>query len=117
MDISSGPLTLRVFPGPECAGHLYQDDGKSFEYKNGNFLRMTFTCAQNSDRQLTIHVSKHEGRFPAWWQQMVIEVNGFSQRPRSVRIEGKPTTFDFTSHFVTVTVPDNGSGLNIMISP
>src|SRR6202011_4108751 len=44
-----GPLTLRVFPGPNCAGSLYQDDGTSFAYQSGAFLRMTFSCTVASD--------------------------------------------------------------------
>lgn len=113
----TGPLTLRVFPGPECVGHLYQDDGKSFQYKSRKFLRMSFTCAQNSDKQLTIRVSKHEGEFPAWWQQIVVEVNGLSQSPRSVKVDGKATAFSVKEHAVMITATDSGNGFDIIITP
>jgi len=113
----TGPLTLRVFPGPNCSGHLYQDDGKSFEYERGKFLRMRFTCAQDSGKQLTIHIGKHEGEFPAWWKQIVVEVNGFSQSTRSVKIDGKVAAFSVKEHSVVITATDGGNGLDIAIAP
>src|SRR5258708_36234905 len=39
-----GPLELRIYPGQECAGSLYLDDGHTFRYQHGEFLRQTFTC-------------------------------------------------------------------------
>ena len=39
-----GPLELRVYPGPNCAGSVYQDDGISFAYKEGAYRRQAFTC-------------------------------------------------------------------------
>ena len=39
-----GPLELRVYPGQECAGSLYLDDGHTFRYQHGEFLRQKFTC-------------------------------------------------------------------------
>jgi alpha-glucosidase len=58
-----GPLTLRVSPGPECHGGLYQDDGTSFAYRNGAFLRMHFSCGVSPQTgEVTLHIGKHEGR-------------------------------------------------------
>ena len=31
-----GPLELRVYPGPDCHGDLYQDDGNTFAYQKGS---------------------------------------------------------------------------------
>jgi alpha-glucosidase len=112
----NGPLTLRVFPGSHCAGHLYQDDGLTFAYKHGDFLRMNFTCEISSDRQLVnIHIGKHEGIYPAWWHQIVVEVNGLSKKPSSIMVDDHAATFTADDHSATVTVPDEGNGIDIAI--
>jgi alpha-glucosidase len=111
-----GSLTLRIFPGPDCKGDLYQDDGTSFAYKNGDFLRMSFTCkvSSNHDR-LTIHIGKHEGRYPAWWKQIEVEVNGITKNPSSVAVDGKNAPFNAGKSSVIIPVTDDGNGMDIVI--
>lgn len=84
-----GALTLRVFPGPTAMGEFYQDDGSTFAYRSGDFLRMSFTCAVSpGDGPLTMHIGAHEGIYPAWWNEIVVEVNGLTKRPRSLIVNG-----------------------------
>jgi alpha-glucosidase len=111
-----GPLTLRVFSGDKCAGQLYQDDGVSFAYRQGQFLRMTFTCHVSSQTgELVISVSKHDGTYPAWWQNVVIEVNGLAKPPASVRVNGLASAATYAGHQVTIDAPDDGKGLEIIL--
>ena len=35
-----GPLTLTVFPGANGARFLYEDDGETFDFRNGAFMRI-----------------------------------------------------------------------------
>jgi alpha-glucosidase len=35
-----GPLELRVYPGSDCHGSVYLDDGNTFDYEKGAFLRL-----------------------------------------------------------------------------
>jgi alpha-glucosidase len=44
-EIPVGPLTLRVYAGDDCHGDRYQDDGKSFAFRSGQFLRLHVSCA------------------------------------------------------------------------
>ncbi len=112
----TGPLTLRVFPGPNCAGELYQDDGTTFAYRQGDFLRMTFTCeASPGNSQLTIHIGKHQGRYRAWWQQLAVEVNGLPKDPASITINGHTAPLHSANHPLTITTPDNGQGIDIVL--
>ena len=111
-----GPLRLRVFPGPECSGHLYQDDGTSFAYKQGDFLRMSFTCEiSDASGDLTIHISRHEARHPAWWQQIAVEVNGLSRQPAAATVDGRAVPVSAGSHSVTILVTDHGDGMTIVV--
>jgi alpha-glucosidase len=43
-EIPNGPLELHVYPGQQCGGSLYLDDGHTFGYQRGEFLRQNFTC-------------------------------------------------------------------------
>ena len=114
-----GPLTLRVFPGPHCAGALYQDDGSTFAYKQGDFLRMSFTCdtaAKDAASEiLEVNIGAHEGRYPAWWHQLRVEINGLPKPPRSVAINGHPAKFESGPGPLVVLTEDTGKGLTILI--
>lgn len=111
-----GPLTLRVYPGPNCTGHLYQDDGRSFAYQQGRFLRMSFACEVSADhRQISIHIGKHEGLYPAWWKQIAVDVTGLPGRPSSVSVEGQAERYAYGDNSVTITVTDRGAGMDIVV--
>jgi alpha-glucosidase/alpha-D-xyloside xylohydrolase len=47
------PVTLHIYPGADGHFSWYQDDGVSFAYEHGSFLRLDFSW-QNSTRRLTI---------------------------------------------------------------
>ena len=113
----SGPLTLRVFPGPNCGGHLYQDDGTSFAYKRGEFLRMSFSCQSSDDhRGINIHIGKHDGSYPAWWKEIAVQVNGLPAKPSSVTVNGKTATFSYTDASATILAKDSGDGIDVVLT-
>ncbi len=112
----SGPLTLRVFPGADCGGHLYLDDGTSFAYKRGEFLRTSFSCQSSEDhREINIHIGKHEGSYPAWWKEIAIQVNGLSARPSSVTVNGKSANFSYADASATIVAADSGEGIDVVV--
>ncbi|HEY1743231.1 MAG TPA: glycoside hydrolase family 31 protein [Granulicella sp.] len=110
----NGPLTLRVYPGPECSGQLYQDDGTSFAYKRGEFLRMKFTCDVSAD-SLTLHIGKHEGSYPAWWKEIVVEVEGLAKAPASVMVDGHAGKFASSGNAIVVAAVDGGGGVEVVV--
>jgi alpha-glucosidase len=73
-EIPVGPLTLRVFPGSECHGELYQDDGTSFAFRKGIFLRQSFTCTVSADGAVRVDIAAREGVFRPWWREFRIEL-------------------------------------------
>jgi len=109
-EVPQGPLTLRVYAGNDCAGHLYLDDGKSYAYLKGVSLRMDFHCEMTANR-LRVDIGKHEGFYHAWWQQIRVEVYGASNTKKTAYLNGTilgdSTTAD---HVFSVTIPDNGAG-------
>ncbi|HEY1759438.1 MAG TPA: TIM-barrel domain-containing protein [Bryobacteraceae bacterium] len=83
----SGPLTLRVYAGDDCAGQLYQDDGKTFAYEKGAFLRERFTCQVDRD-SIRITLGPREGTYPAWWKDVRMMIYGWMPSRNEVRING-----------------------------
>ena len=109
-----GPLTVRVYAGDDCRGELYTDDGKSFGYKHGEFLRVHFGCQVENGR-LKLMVSPHEGKYAAWWNELHVVVYGWRGAKGSVSgakqaeaIHGVPNGFEFN-------VPDNGRGVELTV--
>jgi alpha-glucosidase len=111
-----GDLTLRVYPGSECRGSLYLDDGKSFAYKRGKSMRMNFSCAKSPDG-VSVHIGEHEGSYQPWWNEVRIELYGWSASTAQVNVQKKPGTstalIDATRHMAVVNVPDDGHGIDI----
>jgi alpha-glucosidase len=110
-EIPQGPLTLRVYTGDACAGHLYLDDGKTYAYKMGASLRMDFRCELTTEG-LRLKLGEHKGSYPAWWQQIRVEVYGWAPRKRSAHLNGQSidATMDLSPTKVALTIPDSGRG-------
>ncbi len=106
-----GPLTLRVYAGDRCEGHLYVDDGKTYAYQKGESLRMDFHCEVTRDG-LKLRVGEHKGSYPPWWQQISVEIYGWSARKSKARIDG--VEIDSAIHSsqgrLDLTIPDSGRG-------
>ncbi len=122
-----GPLTLRVYPptaiGNDCDGSVYVDDGVSYDFKNGNFLRMGLTC-RLSGQGIVVTVAPHEGTFAPWWKQLSVEIYGANKPAANATvaaINGTSTSpvatgFDTEHHRITALVPDDGKGLELQVT-
>ena len=105
----SGPLTLHVYAGDDCRGELYTDDGHSFQYKSGQFLRMTFTCIA-SPGKLRLEFSKHVCAYPAWWKQVRVEIYGWRPTQNTVAFTGHHLALTNEASHIVFTAPDTGTG-------
>jgi alpha-glucosidase len=114
MDTPDGPLTLRVYVGDDCKGTLYQDDGTSYDFKQGMFLRMDSACSVDHGA-LHIHVGPHQGSYRAWWSQITFEVYGWTARDARAKVAGKDVNAAWNSGINAwqSTVPDGGKGLDL----
>lgn len=81
------PLTLRVYPGADGGFTLYEDDGESFRYEQGEFTRI-FCEWKDGERMLTLRVDP-KGR-PAAGRTMQVEMAGGSER-KAVTLRGAVT--------------------------
>ena len=114
MDTPQGPLTLRIYTGDHCHGSLYLDDGTTYNYRRGEYLRMDSSCQLNSTG-LEVHLGPHQGSYPAWWKEVRIEVYGWSPQKDQVAVQSSTATLPLEKsvNCVSVTVPDNGRGVDL----
>ena len=57
-------------------GDVYQDDGLTFNFRHGDYLRLHVTCKLEADGALRVDFAAQEGTFKPWWTQYRIEVVG-----------------------------------------
>jgi len=107
-EIPSGPLRLRVYPGDDCRGTLYQDDGHTFAYQKGEILRINYSC-QVSPGSVTLSSSVEKNAFKPWWESAEVTVYGAAVAPKEVRVGDQIVQqwrFDSLAHAVILTLPD-----------
>ena len=101
-----GPLTLRVYAGDDCSGSLYQDDGRTYAYKSGDYLRIKFTC-QIAPDGFHLHADPQEGKYPAWWKEIRVEIYGWKPSANTASLNGKPllSAISPSDHGLAITIP------------
>ncbi|MDQ2835251.1 MAG: DUF5110 domain-containing protein [Acidobacteriota bacterium] len=117
-EVPQGPLTVRVFKGSgalPCSGSLYLDDGKTYKFRRGEYLRMQFTCSTDA-AGVHVNISAHEGTFPAWWKQIRVELYGWDHVPTQLLIDDKvspASTITAIPEGTSFVVSDDGAGVNL----
>ncbi len=122
-----GPLTLRIYPpvapGKDCSGSLYLDDGDSFAFRQGQFLREEFTCRLTA-QGIIVMVNPPEGSFTPWWKLFEVDVYG-ATRPAteasyttldSTKGMAISTAYDAEHHRISALVPDSAKGLELQLT-
>lgn len=132
----NGPLELRVYPGDDCSGSLYWDDGITFDYQKGEFLRVKYSCSSSSvaarpaGSSLQVSISAREGSFQPWWSAIRVEIYGTEVAPQEIcatrgAAPGEAATQECATisgwahqperHNVTFTLPENRGGWSISV--
>ena len=102
-----GPLELRIFPGDDCQGSLYEDDGHSFNYEKGEFLRVHYTCSISAN-SLSVSSRIEKNGFQPWWNSADLRIAGLASPPRQIQLGNetlKGWQYDTQTQSVTVTIP------------
>jgi alpha-glucosidase len=100
-----GALELHVWPGPECTGSLYLDDGHSFAYQTGAFRRLDVSCDSGSAK-LDV-TSSSSGGFSPWWQEVRLVLHALPKASfKVVDQAGRelPKSYDAATKTLTVTL-------------
>jgi alpha-glucosidase len=85
MEVPAGPLQLDVYPGPDCGGEIYFDDGVSV---SGPSLRQHIQCVETPNG-IALRFGSRQGSWRPWWKQIEVTVHG----PNTTRmtIQDQPT--------------------------
>jgi alpha-glucosidase len=92
MQVPQGPLQIDVYPGDNCTGQLYFDDGVHI---GGPSLRQTIECAVVPGG-IAIWFNERQGTWRPWWKQIAITVHG--------------------AHETRMTIPDQPRANKILIA-
>ena len=113
-----GPLELRVYPGADCGGTIYLDDGHSFAYQHGQFLRQTFGCDADA-KSVRLHFHAREGSYAPWWKFVEVVVYDWPSARAEAKVSGSTyplkTTYDLKQHALHVTLSDQSAEAELSI--
>ena len=72
METPKGALELDIYPGEDCRGELYFDDGISV---NGPSLRQNLQCSVTPNG-VALRFGPRQGSYRPWWKQIAVTVHG-----------------------------------------
>ncbi|MEO8620201.1 MAG: TIM-barrel domain-containing protein [bacterium] len=83
---SSEPMTLTVYPGVDGTSSWYDDDGHSFDYRRGEWMRVVMQWREK-ERRLTLRLAPRAKMMSPLERRIVVRVSGSSVE-RSVVFSG-----------------------------
>ncbi|WP_264175498.1 glycoside hydrolase family 31 protein [Allosphingosinicella flava] len=111
-----GPLSLDIYPGADCRGELYLDDGRTLGHLKGQYLRQTVRCTLTGDG-LRIAFDKRQGDYAPWWKDIAVTVHGWDGDGQ-VSARGKTLRHDRDAAAKTIrfTLPDQQRAAEIRVT-
>jgi alpha-glucosidase len=114
-----GPLTLRVYPATDhttpCSGEVYADDGHSFNFRQGDYARVNFSCALQQDGSMTFTVAPQQGRFHPWWTEYRLEIYGWTPTRHTASADSSKLPLTAAGGAWTVSFPAKPNGGTVQI--
>jgi alpha-glucosidase len=74
--VKSDELILHVYKGGDSQFQIYEDDGETFDYQNGNFTKRTISYEPNQQKLI---LGKSEGTYPTSYKKLKLMLHGFSE--------------------------------------
>jgi alpha-glucosidase len=113
-----GPLELRVYPGSDCKGAVYLDDGHSFAYQHGQFLRQDFTCDADA-KSVRLHFHPRQGSYTPWWKFVEVVVYDWPSARAEAKVSGSTyplkTMYDPKQRALHVTLNDQAGEAELSV--
>jgi len=114
----NGPLELHVYPGPQCAGSIYLDDGHTFAYQRGEYLRQNFTC-QSDGKSMHVSFSAREGSYAPWWKMVDVVIYDWPSPNAEAKLSSGAalrTSYDSKKRALHVMLPDVASAAELSVT-
>jgi alpha-glucosidase len=108
----SGRLELHVYPGPDCQGVIYADDGASLAYRRGGYLRQALRC-EETPGGLRIGFGERQGSWTPWWDGLALVIHGWAGAGAPAARSGGqalPVSLDREQDAAVVLAPDLRGG-------
>jgi len=112
----AGPLTLDVYPGENCHGILYWDDGHSMAFEHGGYLRQKIRCTLNPGG-VEVQFEARQGQFKPWWHQLAVRIHDW-HGAAAARLDGKllPDLAVTESGVVEITLADTFNSATLSLT-
>ena len=124
------PLTFEIFPEGNSSREYYEDDGISFDYQQGVFLKQRLHVSRGSDT-LLIQISAREGKYIPPDRSIVLRIHRQQSPPSHVKVAGvsmetksqtvspnnagEGATYDEERRILSIKFPDRGNELEVKI--
>ncbi|MFQ6091697.1 MAG: glycoside hydrolase family 31 protein [bacterium] len=91
------PLALSIFPTGTSTYTLYEDDGLSFDYEDGERALVTYTCEEKNG-SVVVHIGERRGEYTPPERWYMLQIHNLGDEPRAVEESGvklvRSTTLD-----------------------
>jgi len=85
------PLSVTIYPGADGSFLLYEDDGKSFNYRKGDWMGIKMAW-NDSRRVLSLHLAEGSRMLPPARRQIEVKL---AQATRQIVFQGRPVQVAF----------------------
>jgi len=90
---TSEPMTVMVYPGADAAITLYEDDGRSFDYRQGKQMRLAMRW-NDAAKRLSISLAPRSQMLPPLTRPLRVRVAG-TKEEKAIEFAGKPIEVHF----------------------
>jgi alpha-glucosidase (family GH31 glycosyl hydrolase) len=74
-ELVDGPLTLVVYPGTNGTSMVYEDDGKTFNYRRGEFMKLQMNWT-DANRRLRLQLAPRSRMVPPNHRSLDVRLAG-----------------------------------------
>ena len=85
------PLSISIYPGADASFLLYEDDGASFNYRNGAWMGIQMAW-DDAHKKLNLHLAPGSRMLPPASRTLVVKL---SATTRTVNFDGRPVQVSF----------------------
>jgi alpha-glucosidase len=109
---------LRVYPGSDCQGTIYLDDGHTFAYQHSQYLRQSFSCEADA-KSVRLKFHSREGSYTPWWTFEEVVVYDWPSPRAEAKVSGSTyplkTTYDPKQRALHITLADQAGEAELSI--
>lgn len=88
------PLIFKIYPKEENFNYIYyEDDGESFNYKDGEFYKLKLECSKEND-EIKFFIPEPEGNYKPEKRDIIVKLYS-TGRPKKVILNGQETSWDY----------------------